>query len=97
MTHLELRARIGPDGILILNVPVGISAAIREVKVIVEPAESAAESAELTPEKWARFVDETAGDWKGELERPAQGEPENRAGGLDLSPRYERLDLLLTP
>jgi hypothetical protein len=51
MTHLELTTRIGPDGILNLNVPVGISAAIREVKVIVEPAEAAAETAELTPEK----------------------------------------------
>jgi hypothetical protein len=78
MTHLELRARIGHDGILNLNVPVGISEANREVKVIVEPAESAAETAELTPEKWARFVDETAGAWKGELERPAQGQLENQ-------------------
>ena len=78
MTHLELRARIGPDGILILNVAVGISAANREVKVIVEPAEAAAETARLTREQWARFVDETAGAWKGELERPAQGELDNR-------------------
>ena len=78
MTQLELRARIGPDAILKLNVHVGISEANREVKVIVEPAEAAAETAELNPEKWARFVDETAGAWKGELERPAQGELENR-------------------
>ena len=32
MTHLELRARIGPDGILTLTVPVGISEANREVR-----------------------------------------------------------------
>jgi hypothetical protein len=78
MTHLELRARIGPDGILNLNVPVGISDANREVKVIVEPADKGSETTELTQEQWARFVEETAGAWLGELERPAQGELEVR-------------------
>ena len=78
MTHLELRARIGPDGILNLNVPVGISDANREVKVIVEPAETGGETTELTREQWARFVDETAGAWLGDLERPDQGELEVR-------------------
>jgi hypothetical protein len=75
MTHLELRTRIGPDGILTLNVPVGISEANREVKVIVEPAnEEVGLTARMTRDEWARFVDETAGAWMGELERPEQGE-----------------------
>jgi hypothetical protein len=75
MTHLELRARIGPDGILSLNVPVGLSEANREVKVIVEPADTAmSESENLSRDDWARFVDETAGAWRGDLERPEQGE-----------------------
>jgi hypothetical protein len=78
MTHLELRARIGPDGILNLNVPVGISDANREVRVIVEPADMNGETTELTQEQWARFVAETAGAWLGELERPEQGEFEVR-------------------
>jgi hypothetical protein len=78
MIHLELRARIGPDGILNLNVPVGISDANREVKVIVEPADKGGGPIELTQEQWARFVDETAGAWLGELERPDQGELEVR-------------------
>ncbi len=78
MTHLELRARIGPDGILNLNVPMGISDANREVKVIVEPADLGGEITELTQEQWARFVDETAGAWLGDLERPDQGELEVR-------------------
>jgi hypothetical protein len=75
MTHIELRTRIGPDGILSLSVPVGMSEANREVKVIVEPADVAVgKAAKMTPEEWPRFVDETAGAWKGDLERPAQEE-----------------------
>jgi len=73
MTHLELRARIGPDGVLTLNVPVGISEANREVKVTVEPADLAGETTKLTQDQWARFVHETAGAWLGDLERPDQG------------------------
>jgi hypothetical protein len=79
MTHLELRARIGPDGVLTLNVPVGISEANRDVKVIVEPADAAVgHTTEMTRDEWARFVAETAGAWMGDLERPAQGELEAR-------------------
>ena len=78
MTHLELRARIGPDGILALNVPIGISDANREVKVTVEPVNVAREANSLTQEQWARFVDETAGAWLGDFERPDQGELEVR-------------------
>jgi hypothetical protein len=78
MTHLELRARIGPDGILTLNVPLGKSEANREVKVIVGPADSAGETPKLTQDQWTRFVEETAGAWLGDLERPDQGELEVR-------------------
>jgi hypothetical protein len=79
MTHIELRTRVGPDGILTLSVPVGMSEANREVNVIVEPVGAAvSRTAPMTPEEWARFVDETAGAWKGDLERPEQGELEVR-------------------
>jgi hypothetical protein len=77
MTQIELRTRVGPDGILTLSVPVGIDEANREVTVVVQPAEAAVEpTAKMTREEWARFVDQTAGAWKGELERPGQGESE---------------------
>ena len=85
MTHLELRARIGPDGILNLNVPVGISEANREVKVIVEPAEAAAETARLTREQWARFVDDTAAPGWESLSVPSKASSKIGTGGLDLS------------
>jgi hypothetical protein len=35
-------------------------------------------TAKMTRDEWARFVDETAGAWMGELELPAQGEFEVR-------------------
>jgi hypothetical protein len=79
MTQIELRARVGPDGILTLSVPVGIAEANREVRVVVEPAGAALEKApKMTREEWARFIDQTAGAWKGGLERPEQGEFEVR-------------------
>jgi hypothetical protein len=79
MTHIELRARIGPDGILSLTVPVGLSEANREVKVIVEPADGAmGKTNKVNRDDWARFVDETAGAWRGDLERPEQGTLEIR-------------------
>ena len=79
MTNIELRTRIGPDGILTLSVPVGMTEANREVKVIVEPADTAVrKTAKLTPEEWAQFVADTAGAWKGDLDAPEQGELEVR-------------------
>ncbi len=74
MNTIELRARVGPDGVLTLSVPVGISEANREVKVVVEAVEGRiGESPKMTREEWAQFVAATAGAWKGDLERPAQG------------------------
>ena len=81
MTRIELRTRIRSrgNGILTLNVPAGISEANREVNVIVEPVDAAVgQTAKMTPEEWKRFVDETAGAWKGDLERPDQGDLEIR-------------------
>jgi hypothetical protein len=78
MTQIELRTRIGPDGILTLSVPVGIAEANREVKVVIEPAKTPRKRRpKLTREEWAQFVDQTAGAWQGDLERPEQG-------GLDM-------------
>ena len=39
MNTIELRTRVGPDGVLILSVSVGMSEANREVKVVVESIE----------------------------------------------------------
>ncbi len=93
MTHIELRTRIGPDGILSLSVPMGMSEVNREVKVIVEPADVAVgKTSKMTPEERARFIDETAGAWKGDLERPRRANSKFGISGCDLSPRHECLD-----
>ena len=79
MTHIEIRSRVGPDGVLRLAVPVGAAEANREVKITVESLEETAAQSRLSPEQWKQFIEETAGCWKGDpLVRPAQGEFENR-------------------
>jgi hypothetical protein len=75
MTHIELRTKVGPDGVLALSVPVGMSEANQEVKVVVE---SVAPRSTMTQEEWQKFIAETAGSWEGEFERPEQGEFEKR-------------------
>lgn len=77
MAPIELTARVGPNGVLTLNVPVGPDEADREVRVTVRPMERPPAPADR--EAWKRFVDETAGAWQGEpLTRPTQGEYEVR-------------------
>ena len=44
-----------------------------EVEVTVAPAKPM-----MTRAEWHKFVAETAGSWKGDLERPEQGELEER-------------------
>jgi len=62
-----------------LSVPVGMAEANREVKVVVESIKPALKKAsEMTQEEWKKFIAETAGSWRGELERPEQGEFETR-------------------
>jgi hypothetical protein len=76
MTHLEIRSKVGSDGLLVLNVPVGISQANQIVKVTVD---SIADSNEASPPEWQTIIEETAGKWQGKpLERPEQGLFEQR-------------------
>ncbi len=73
MSPIHLKAKVGPDGVLNLSVPVGADEANHEVDVTVEPARPA-----MTEEQWQRFIADTAGSWLGDLERPEQGEFEER-------------------
>ena len=58
---IALRTRAGPDGVLMLSVPVGMSGANREVKVVVESVEGrVGEPSGMTQEEWSRFVAATA-------------------------------------
>ncbi len=74
MDRIVVTSRVGSDGTLQLALPVGPAAAGREVRITIEPVGPPA----LSPDEWRRRVLETAGKWQGELERPEQGEYEQR-------------------
>jgi hypothetical protein len=76
MNSIVVRSRVGPDGVLHLTVPIGAENANREVEVIIKA--EAKEGIEAEPTQWRKFVAETAGAWQGELERPEQGDYEQR-------------------
>jgi hypothetical protein len=65
-----LTVRAGPDGVLTLSL--GETYANKLVQVTVQTIP------ETTREEWLRFIENTAGKWEGELERPPQGEYEER-------------------
>jgi hypothetical protein len=74
MNRVELTARVGEDGVLTVRVPLDKAEANHLVRVVVEPLGPPAR----TQEEWLKFIEETAGKWEGELERPEQGEFEKR-------------------
>ena len=74
MNRIVIHSRVGSNGILQLTLPVGLADADQEVRITVEPVGPVV----LPPDEWRRRVLETAGKWQGELERPEQGEYEQR-------------------
>lgn len=79
MTILEMESRVGPDGVLVLAVPVGQENANREVKVIVDSIERKSLRAPLTQEEWEQMIRETAGSIDDPtFVRPEQGRFEER-------------------
>jgi hypothetical protein len=73
MTRIIVKAKVGADGVLHLDVPVGMAYANSEVKVTIESAAARSPIA-MTEQEWHDFIDRTAGTWQGDFERPAQGE-----------------------
>lgn len=69
MTRVVTKSRVGADGVLHLELPLGVPEAGREVQVTVEPVTAP----RMTPEEWSAFIDRTAVAWQGEFERPPQG------------------------
>ena len=74
MNRIVVRSRVGSNGILELALPVGPADADQEVQITVEPIGPPP----LSPDEWRQRILETAGKWQGELERPEQGEVEQR-------------------
>ncbi|HEY8747004.1 MAG TPA: hypothetical protein VIM11_03445 [Tepidisphaeraceae bacterium] len=64
MTSIEIKARVGLDGVLALKIPIGLAEADREVCVTVRSADRA--PMPHNRGSWKRFIDETAGAWNGE-------------------------------
>jgi hypothetical protein len=80
---LETAAHIGPDGRLELNLPSEF--ANTDVILTIRPANGAPiqriadiQDPEERRRRWQDWVEQTAGKWEGELERPPQGEFEVR-------------------
>jgi hypothetical protein len=80
---LETAAHVGPDGRLEVNLPSQF--ANSDVILTVRPANGPPNQriADITdPEerrrRWQEFVEQTAGKWEGELQRPPQGDFEVR-------------------
>jgi len=74
MSRIEVLSKVGTDGVLRLTVPLPKSDAGQDVKVTVEPVSKKV----MTQEEWRDLVMSTAGAWQGDLERPPQGEYEER-------------------
>lgn len=74
MNPVIVNSKVGADGILQVQVPLGAAEANREVRVTIE-ASAALPVASDDYVAWLRSV---AGHWQGEFERPSQGMLEER-------------------
>lgn len=74
MTRIKLKSKVGSDGVLRLEVPVGLEDAGCDVELTIEPVPSN----ETANEDYLEFLRSTAGAWQGEFERLPQGEYELR-------------------
>lgn len=73
MNRVVLKSKIEADGVLHLNVPVGMAQANNDVQVTIEAIKPSA-----SQQEWREFVERTAGAWSGDFQRPEQGEYEQR-------------------
>jgi hypothetical protein len=79
MGHVEIKSRVGADGILMVSLPLGLSEANREVKVVVEPIDGPAMRPTLSRSDWQDFVAGMAGCISDPtFQRPDQGDYERR-------------------
>lgn len=73
--RMVVRSRVDSDGVLRVTLPVGKEDADQEVEVTVEPVKA---RKAMTQEEYSAWVESMAGTWKGDFERPPQGEFEER-------------------
>ena len=65
MNRLVVQSRVGSDGGLHIDIPLGKDVADREVQVTIDPVRTVPPS--MTQEEWRQFVLETAGAWQGDM------------------------------
>jgi hypothetical protein len=80
MQSIKLRSHVGSDGILQLQVPIGLQDVDLEVMVIVHPITAGVEAIAPEQQGWqVGFFEDVIGSWEGEpLVRPEQGQFEVR-------------------
>jgi hypothetical protein len=74
MNRMIVKSRIGTDGVLHVDIPIGAAEAGQEVQIIIEPETHRSK----TQQEYWDFLDSTAGAWQGDFERPDQGQLEER-------------------
>ncbi len=75
MQTIKLKSHVGEDGVLQLQLPVGVKNTDLEVIVVFQPLKADFKPSEAkTPEElgYSREFIEVLGSWEGELERPEQ-------------------------
>jgi hypothetical protein len=75
MNRIVMKSKVSSDGVLHLQVPVGIAEADQEVRVTVDPIPS---DETLSAAEWRSWVEAMAGSWQGDFDRPPQGDYETR-------------------
>lgn len=73
MSQIQLSSVVGPDGVLHLNVPLGVPQANRKVRVLIDSEDELRVDAEY--QDWLQQI---RGAWQGDFERPDQGPLEER-------------------
>jgi hypothetical protein len=75
MNRVTIRSRVDSEGVVHVDVPVGLAEADREVLVTIE----AIAHSPMSPEEWRTFIDSTAGSIADPtFVRPPQGDYEER-------------------
>jgi hypothetical protein len=74
MRRIEVVATVTEEGMLTIRVPEDIAPGAHTIVVEIDERAIGDEQ----HDDWLRFVQETAGAWRGEFERPPQGDYEHR-------------------
>jgi hypothetical protein len=75
---LHTTSYIGPDGVLRVTLPAGLTNTDVDVHITLSPVNGKPARKLMDQAEWARFIEETAGKWEGEFVRPPQGDYEQR-------------------